>query len=355
MRSEQRIAIGKPLVRAKQGGWWLVLACLIMVLGTSLSFAASEVGGKPEKSDVIVTYVQPSGVFTPIYVAYEGGIFKKYGLNAHLQLSNPQVSAQAVVSGEADFYTEGSDLINARLQGGRVKYFGATLQQFVFQVWTAKDITSIQQVKGKTYAATTPRAALDIATREAMKKNGLVADKDFKIMYVQTIPAVLTSIISGKAAAGTLSAPNNLKARDAGLNMLADIGKLSIPGLQMAYGTTEKYLNSNPNTVYAFLKAIAESVVLSKKDASLTKRAIAKYTKTDDLQMIEETYDQYAPYWMLSLAVQREAIQSHFGYLDEKDFPQAKNADAREFFDNSFVDNLERSGFFSRIGFVRSK
>lgn len=332
-----------------------ILTGLIFLFGASLSFAAGEVGGKPEKADVIVTYVQPSGVFTPIYVAYEAGIFKKYGLNARLQLTNPQVAAQSVVSEESDFYTEGSDLINARLQGGRVKYFGATLQQFVFQIWTAKEIGSMQQLKGKTYAATTPRAALDIATRETMKKNGLIPDKDVKILYVQTIPAVLTSIISGKTSAGTLSAPNNLKARDAGLNLVADIGKLNIPGLQMAYGTTEKYLKNNPNTVYAFLKAVAEAVVVSRKDVSLTKKAIAKYTKTDDPRLIDETYDQYAPYWAMSLTVQREAIQAGFGYLDEKEFPQAKNADAREFFDNSFVDNLEHSGFFKSIGFVRAQ
>jgi hypothetical protein len=42
-------------------------------------------------------------------------------LNATLQLLTPQVSAQAVVSEEADFYTDGPDLINARLRGGRVK------------------------------------------------------------------------------------------------------------------------------------------------------------------------------------------------------------------------------------------
>ena len=329
-----------------------MVCCVAAILASAASFAA-EVGGKPEKTDVIVTYVQPSGVFTPVYVAAEAGLFKKHGLNAKLQLVNPQVSAQAVISGEADFYTEGSDLINARLQGGPVKYFGATLQQFVFQMWAAKEITSIQQLKGKTYAATTPRAALDIASREALKRNGLIPDRDVKILYVQTIPAVLTSVTSGKTSGGTLSAPNNLKARDAGMNMVGDIGKLNIPGLQMAYGGTETFIKNNPNTIYAFLKAIAEAVVLTRKDAALTKRAIAKYTKTDDQQLIDETYDHYLPYWAMNLAMRRESIQAGFEYLDEKEFPQAKNADPREFFDNAFVDNLERSGFFKSIGFTK--
>ena len=112
----------------------ITLMILALVIGTTVSpLCAAEVGGKPEKTDIVVTYAQASGAFTPIWLAYEAGLFKKYGLSAKLQLLTPQVSAQAVIAEEADFYTDGPDLINARLHGGRVKYFGGTMQQFVFQ------------------------------------------------------------------------------------------------------------------------------------------------------------------------------------------------------------------------------
>lgn len=320
---------------------------------SSVSFAASEVGAKPEKTEIVVTYAQPSGAFTPIWVAHEAGLFKKYGLSAKLQLLNPQVSAQAVISGEADFYTDGPDLINARLRGGEVKYFGGTMQQLVFQMWGGKEVTSIQQLKGKTVAASTPRAALDTATREALKKSGLVPDKDVKVLYVQTVPAILTSVIGGKTAAGTLSAPNTLKAKDAGLNLLADIGKMNIPGLQVTYGTTEKYLRSYPNTIYAFLKAMAEAVVLARKEPAVAKKTIAKYGQIDDPKLVDGTYEQFSPFWELSLYVRADAIHAQFGYMDEKEFPQARNADPKEFFDNSFVEGLDKSGFFQKVGLVR--
>src|SRR5215470_8348443 len=100
----------------------LMILFLVVAARVSSSLAA-EIGGKPEKPDVVVTYAQASGAFTPIWVAFEAGLFKKYGLNPKLQLLTPQVSAQAVIADEADFYTDGPDLINARLHGGRVKYF----------------------------------------------------------------------------------------------------------------------------------------------------------------------------------------------------------------------------------------
>ena len=337
--------------RAKENPFVVILvtAAWLSILAAVPSFGA-EVGGKPEKSDVVVTYAQPSGAFTPIWVAYEAGLFKKYGLNATLQLLTPQVSAQSVVSEEADFYTDGPDLINARLRGGQVKYFGGTMQQLVFQIWGAKEIHTVKDLKGKTVAASTPRAALDTATREALKKNGLQPDKDVQILYAQTVPAILSSILSGKTAAGTLSAPNTLKAKESGLNLLVDVGKLNIPAFQVVYGTTEKYLRNNPNTVYAFLKSMAEAVVLSKKDPVVAKKAIAKYAKIDDAPMIDGTYDAFAPYWAMSLAVRPEAVRAQFDYLDEKEFPNAKNADPKEFYDNSFVDALNRSGFLKNMG-----
>ena len=329
--------------------WRMVFFGIVWIFTMAPAFAA-EIGGKPEKSDVVVSYAQPSGAFTPIWVAYEAGLFKNHGLNAKLQLLTPQVSAQAVISEEVDFYTDGPDLINARLRGGQVKYFGGTMQQLVFQIWGAKELKSIQELKGKTIAASTPRAALDTATREALKKNGLVPDRDVQILYVQTVPAILSAVLGGKTAAGTLSAPNTLKAKESGLNLLVDIGKLNIPAFQVAYGTTEKYLKNNPNTVYAFLKAIAEGVALSRKDPGVAKKAIGKYAKIEDAPTIDGTYDAFAPYWAMNLAVRPEAIKKQFEYLDEKEFPIAKNADPKDFYDNSFVEALSKSGFLKNLG-----
>jgi NitT/TauT family transport system substrate-binding protein len=335
-------------MRFEQRRFWLLVVLTVASLAPSAR--AAEVGGKPEKSDVVVTYAQTSGAFTPIWVAYEAGLFKKYGLNAKLQLLTPQVSAQAVLAEEADFYTDGPDLINARLHGGRVKYFGATMQQFVFQMWAAREITSIEQLKGKSVAASTPRAALDTATRETLKRSGLVPDKDVNILYVQTVPAILSAITGGKTAAGTLSAPNTLKARELGLTLLSDIGRLNIPGLQVAYGATEKYLKSSPNNVFAFLKAMAEGVVLSRKDPAVAKKAISKYAKIEDAATLDGTYDSFAPYWAMNLTIRPEAIRAQFDYLDEKEFPTARSADPKEFIDNSFVEALDKSGFLKSIG-----
>jgi ABC-type nitrate/sulfonate/bicarbonate transport system substrate-binding protein len=247
--------------------------------------------------------------------------------------------------GSADMSVAG-DLVNASLQGAKIKLVGSSMSQLVFQIWAAKEITNVQQLKGKTLAGTTPRSVLEIATREALKRQGLNFDVDYKLIYMQSVPAVLTAISSGKAAAGAMSAPTTLKAKDAGLNMLVDIAKANIPGLPLAYGFTEQFIKQNPNTISAFLKGIAEAVARTKSDPAMAKRAIGKFTQADDAKVIDDTYD----FALFHYPLCAEQLTTWFGYLDEKEYPAAAKANPKDFYDNSFVDALEKAGFFQKLG-----
>jgi NitT/TauT family transport system substrate-binding protein len=333
--------------------WIFLVPGFILFAFPIQSFA--QLGGRPEKTNLTIAYAQASGAFTTLWVAQEAGLFKKHGLDATLKLLNAQVSAQALVAGEVDVISVGPDLVGARLQGVPVKYIGGTLQRFIFQLWGAKGLNSLAELKGKTVAVTTPRTSTEIATREALKKTGVISDRDVSFVYVQTIPAIRTAVMIGRTAAGTLSAPNTLKARDAGLNLLLDIAQANVPGLHLAYGTTERIIKANPNSLYAFLKAVAEATVLSRQNPAVAKKAIGKYTDSDDSKMIDGTYEQFAPYWDASLAVHSEPIQGQLSYLDEKEFPRAKDARPSDFIENSFAENLKSSGFLQALGLTSSR
>ena len=326
------------------------LLLVLVFVASSPALTLAQLGGKPEKSNFTLSYTQASGAFTPLWVAQEAGLFKKHGLDATLKILNSQVAHQALVAGELDVISTGPELVNARLQGVPVKYIGGTLQRFVFQLWGGKGVKSLADLKGKTIAATTPKTSTEIATREALKKTAVISEKDVSFIYLQTIPAILTAVINGNTAAGTLSAPNTLKARDAGLSLLIDIAQVNVPGFHLAYGTTEKTIKAYPNSLYAFLKAAAEATVLAKQSPSLAKKAIAKYTDTEDAKIIDGTYEQFSPYWDAALAAHSEPIQGQLSYLDEKDFPRAKDARPGDFIDNSFADLLRSSGFLQGLG-----
>ena len=69
------LEIKKLKAAIKVRGWVQVMLPLSLVAPRAP--LAAEVGGKPEKVDVIVTYAQPSGAFTPIWVAHEAGLFQE--------------------------------------------------------------------------------------------------------------------------------------------------------------------------------------------------------------------------------------------------------------------------------------
>jgi hypothetical protein len=97
------------------------------------------------------------------------------------------------------------------------------------------------------------------------------------------------------------------------------------------------------------MKATAEATLLAKQNPSAAKKAIAKFTDTNDTNMIDGTYEQFSPYWDANLALRTEPIQGHLMYLDEKEFPRAKEARPSDFIDNSFADYLKTSGFLQTL------
>ena len=144
-----------------------------------------------------------------------------------------------------------------------------------------------------------------------------------------------------------------MKARDAGLSLVLDIAQANVPGLHLAYGTTERTIKASPNSLYAFLKALAEAAVLAKQNPTVAKKAIGKYTETEDVKIIDGTYEQFSPYWDASLAVRNEPIQGQLMYLDEKEFPRAKDTRPSDFVENSFAENLKTSGFLQALGVTK--
>ena len=46
------------------------------------------------------------------------------------------------------------------------------------------------------------------------------------------------------------------------------------------------------------------------------------------------------------LNVHKPIDRAELSYLDPKEFPQAKKTNPKDFFDNSFVDNLDEPDFF---------
>jgi len=201
-------------------------------------------------------------------------------------------------------------------------------------------------LKGKVIAVTQPAASTDYATRMLLRKNGLEPDKDVKIMYAQDTTNVLNSLTVGNVAAGILSAPLSIKAIATGSRMLVNITDLKIPFLFTAMLSSPKVVKEKNEALTRFLRAYIEAMAVIRRDKEATLKALSKFQKTNDREILESVYDEYRnvfPVTPLMTAAEVQAV------LDVSKSPKAKTMKPQEFFDNSIVQKIRASGFIEQV------
>src|ERR1700741_1394378 len=151
------------------------LALLILVIHMLIARAASA-----QEMNLRAVYNAFSGVMAPIWVAQDGGLFTKHGVNVDLKYLAATTAVQGMIGGGEEVGLVGGQGIDAKLEGADLTYIASCLPVFVFQLYSRPEIKSIADLKGKVVAVTQPAASTDYATRIVLKKNGLEPDKDVK-------------------------------------------------------------------------------------------------------------------------------------------------------------------------------
>jgi NitT/TauT family transport system substrate-binding protein len=286
------------------------------------------------------------GVMAPIWVAQEGGFFTKHGVNVDLSYLAATSAVQAMVGGGQEVGLVGNQGVDAKLEGAELTYVAGGLPTFVFQLYSRPEIKSVADLKGKVVAVTQPAASTDYATRIVLKKNGLEPDKDVKIMYAQDTNNVLNSLTVGNVAAGILSAPLSIKAKATGSKMLVNITDMKIPFLFTGMLSSPKIVKEKNEALTRFLRAYIEAMAVIRKDKETTLKALAKFQKTNDREILESVYDEYRDVFPVTPLMTAAEIQA---VLDVSKSPKAKTMKPQEFYDNSIIQKLQASGFIDQV------
>ena len=299
-----------------------------------------------QEMNLRAVYNALSGVMAPIWVAQDGGLFTKHGVNVDLKYLAATTAVQGMVGGGEEVGLVGNQGIDAKLEGADLIYVASGLPTFVFQVYGRPEIKSMADLKGKVVAVTQPAASTDYAMRIVLKRNGLEPDKDVRILYAQDINGVFTNVHAGNAAAGIMSAPTSLKAQAVGLKSIVNVTELKIPFLFTAMLSSPKVMREKNEALTRFLRGYIEAMAVIRKDKETTMRSMGKYLKTTDREVLESVYDDYKdvfPQVPLMTAAEVKAV------LDVAKSPKAKQMKPEEFYDNSLVQKIQASGFIDAV------
>ena len=299
-----------------------------------------------EAPSLRIVYNALGGSMAPIWVSQELGLFAKHGLQHNLNYLAATTAVQALAAGSEEIGLVGNQGIDVALEGADTVYVASTVPRFIFRLYSDPSIQNVGDLKGKVVAATQPAASTDYATRIVLRRFGLVPDKDVKILYAGSMPALVSMLKSGNAQAGLISAPTTFQAQELGLKQILNVTDLNIPFIFVGVVTTRKLTAQKPDAVIRFLRAYTESIAIIKRDKETAFKAMGKFLKTDNRQTLEGIYEEYAGAFPRVPLMTKEEVKA---VLDVAKNPKAQRVKPEDFYDNSFLQKLEVSGFINSL------
>jgi ABC-type nitrate/sulfonate/bicarbonate transport system substrate-binding protein/LysM repeat protein len=329
----------------------VVLATLTMVIVAVMTWPSASPAADRPLQKINVAYSSISGNQVALWVAQDKGFFRKYGLEVQAVLiESGTTTTQALVSGEISLaQVAGPAVIQSNLRGADAIIIAGVINTLTFQLYTERGITRPDQFKGKSVAVTRFGSATDFAMRYALDKYGLDPNKDVAILQMGNQPAQLAALEAGKVQGAMLSAPTSLRAKKMGFTMLADLQMLGLEYQHTSITTSRSLLKSKPDLVRDFMRAYIEGIHYAKTQRKETLDILAKYLRTDDKEVLEDTYESI----VLTLIPEKpyptqKGVQIILRELGAKD-PVARSAKPEQFVDLTFIKELDSSGFIDRL------
>jgi NitT/TauT family transport system substrate-binding protein len=297
-----------------------------------------------------LAYSAISGAMLTPWVALESGIFHKNNLTVELvYIAGGSATAAALVGGDIQaMLANGDVVVRGRLQGSDMVSFADTTSTFVFSLIARPEITKPEDLRGKRLGVSRFGTATHAALLAALEHFRVPAS-DVTILQMGGVPQIMAGIEKGAIAAGVLSPPINIKAKKMGMKELLDIGTLKVPYQQSTFVAREEWIKRHPEVMRALTRSIVEGIHKIKTDKPFAQKILAKYTKIEDPEIIEEAYRIFALNYLPEIPYPSEAAVrqrlADFAANDER----ARSANPKDFIDNRWVQELERSGFIAKL------
>src|ERR687892_1351503 len=240
------------------------LCALAMFLSLPLLFSWRCTGlAQSAKMTVGQTGINPgTGLY---FIAQKENLFAKHGLNVNILKTNTTAAVQAMLGGSMQMSTGSgaAAFVTATLEGAPpFVLVGSWVNVFPYKVMTHKDITKVEDLKGKTGHVGAPFGTIpDTALRFALNRLKIDAEKDVKLVqHSNADPAsILAAMEKGEVQFGILAPPFDLIAERRGYEMLLALPGLGIPWQQNGEITPVSYLKSNRDNVVRLMRATAEA------------------------------------------------------------------------------------------------
>src|SRR6266508_4483877 len=286
-----------------------------------------------------------------MWLAKEGNFYEKHGLSVEaISIPGSSLALQAMLAGELPIIQlGGAASIQANLSGADTVIIATIVKKFLFWIYSRPEIGRMEDLKGKIFGTTRFGTLSDLASRFALRFYGIDPERDITMVQTGGPAETVTAIVSGKIHAAALSPPATLQAKKVKLKELLDMSKLDAEYHINGVVTTKRYLKSNEDTVRRFMRAYIDGAARGQRDKNFALRAMGKTFRTDDKELLEESYDLIIKSnFVIPPYPSPPGIASLLRGLEQTN-PKAKGAKPEDFADSRIVRELEQSGFIKAL------
>jgi NitT/TauT family transport system substrate-binding protein len=295
----------------------------------------------------------------PFLVAADNGIYARNGIAVH-QYITPYAADKARHQGIAVpmqyVNLDEDDDANISVGGGTPMIVGvtrdvrardrvilATFEGFVRDhIVSSPAIASVADLKGKRIGYSGDDSVTHLAVLAFAKQMGWDPKNDISMFIHGNTPDAITS---GRIDAFIGSALVQAKAREKNLKDLVDLTTYKIPVAGSSLNADRAWLRTNREAARRFVKSSIEAVALMKRNRKTFDDALVKWFNIRDKPTQDRMYRDVAglpqkPYPSV------EGIRNTIAVFDYREIKKRKPED---WYDSSFVAELDKSGFIDGL------
>jgi NitT/TauT family transport system substrate-binding protein len=276
----------------------------------------------------------------PLWVAKESGIFARNGLDVDLQYIASSNAFAALLAGQVEATAGGgSEVVSGVAGGADVVVIVNLLPIYPYFMESPADIRTPQDLKGKLIAITNPGATFDIASRVALRNEGLDPDQDVQWIKTGSVINVQSALLSGQVQGGLAQVPDTLRLEAGGMHPVIDMSTLNAPAAGTVISMQRGYVDANKDVVQNIADSVLQAVAYEKQNRDFTVGVLKQYLNSTDDAGMQATYE-YVMAKVTPSAPSPEQFADGVAVLAEQN-PKVKEVDLAKVLEPSYFQDAQ--------------
>jgi len=247
----------------------------------------------------------------PYQLADKKGYFREEGFTPEFIYMRSTTITMALASQTLLYSSGASSAIQAAVSGIDAKVLWVASSKTLMFLLAKPEIKQVSDLKGKRIGVSGIGGASDVGTRAMLSANG-VNPRDTTIIAIGPTEARLLALKAGVIDATPLISPRNFQAENLGFRNLGFMGDF-MPNAFGGFSINSVALSQDAKTVETLVRIGLKGLRVMKQDRAFTVDVMQKFTKMDDKEIAQRTYEANIPYFtddgIISEAEQRAILE----------------------------------------------